>query len=281
MRLVIAGGRGFLGRHVVAAARRAGHEPLVTGRGETIPPAADAVVHLGLFNAGDAEQAVAAEGARRRFVVASSGDVYLRYGWIIGTEADAGPPGLLDEQAPVRTHSYPYGREARGPKGPLIDYDKILVERVVQRIGAVVLRLPKLYGPGSSMPFGPALQRLAAGERVPVGERAAAWRWTHGYVEDVAEAFVLAAEEQGIDGRTYNVGEAHVPTLGERMQTLAEAAGRSGAVDVVPDVDVPPELRVEISRVADLIYDTRRIRAELGWREAVDLREALRRTAAG
>jgi uncharacterized protein YbjT (DUF2867 family) len=36
----------------------------------------------------------------------------------------------------------------------------------------------------------------------------ASWRWTHGYVEDVAAAVALAVMDERAAGRTYNVGEA-------------------------------------------------------------------------
>ncbi len=34
------------------------------------------------------------------------------------------------------------------------------------------------------------------------------WRWTHGYVEDVAAAVALAVMDERAAGRTYNLGEA-------------------------------------------------------------------------
>jgi nucleoside-diphosphate-sugar epimerase len=275
VRVVIAGGRGFIGRHVVAAMGRAGHETIVVGRGESIPTA-DAVVHLGLYSEADAVSAAASvRGTGPRLVVASSGDVYRVYGWILGTEAEAGGAGPLDENAPLRTQLYPYGRE----RGTLIDYDKILVERVVREAGAVVLRLPKVYGPGDPQAtFSAHVERIRAGVPVVVGESVASWRWTHGYVEDVAEAFLLAAVHPGIEGRTYNVGEAPTPPLADRVRALARAAGSASRIDIVPDDDVPVDLRVPIVRAADLVYDTRRIRGELGWRERVPEGEALRRT---
>jgi len=279
VRVVVAGGRGFIGRHVVAAMGRAGHETIVVGRGDPIP-AADAVVHLGLYNEADAGTAVASvRGTRARLVVASSGDVYRVYGWILGTEAEPGGEGPLDEDAPLRTRLYPYGREARGPRGTLVDYDKILVERAVREVGAVVLRLPKVYGPGDPQAtFSAHVERLRAGAPVVVGESVASWRWTHGYVEDVAEAFLLAAVHPGIEGRTYNVGEAPTPPLADRVRALARAAGSASRIEVVPDDDVPADLRVPIARAADLVHDTRRIRGELGWCERVPEGEGLRRT---
>jgi nucleoside-diphosphate-sugar epimerase len=257
---------------------RAGHETLVVGRGETIP-VADAVVHLGLYNEMDARAALAGlRGRTPRLIVASSGDVYRVYGFIIGTEPDPAAAGPLDEEAPLRTSLYPYGREARGPKGVLIDYDKILVELVVREVGAVVLRLPKVYGPGGHpSPFEPYLLRLRAGAPIVVGQGVARWRWTHGYVEDVAEAFVAAAADPRAEGRIYNVGEEPTPTLFERVRALTAIAG-GPPVAVVPDAEVPSDLNVPIARVADVVYDTRRIRDELGWRERVAPQEALRRT---
>jgi nucleoside-diphosphate-sugar epimerase len=121
------------------------------------------------------------------------------------------------------------------------------------------------------------LSGLTWNRTIVVGQGVAGWRWTHGYVEDVAEAFVLAAADPRAEGRIYNVGEEPTPTLFERVRALTAIAG-GRPVAVVPDAEVPSDLNVPIARVADLVYDTRRIRGELAWRERVAPQEALRRT---
>ena len=77
-------------------------------------------------------------------------------------------------------------------------------------VPSVVLRLPKLYGPESN-------QDLAT---VYGYRKLGPWRWTHGYVENVAEAVVLAAIHPGAHRRIYNVGEEYTPTVEERLRSL-------------------------------------------------------------
>ncbi len=134
-----------------------------------------------------------------------------------------------------------------------------------------VLRLPKVYGPGDAVSaFGAAVRRRRRGEPVVGGERVAAWRWTHGYVEDVAHAIGLAAT-RGASG-VYNVGEAKTPTMLDRLRAIVER------VEVVPDDQVPSDLGVPIVNPVNLVLDTSRIRRELGYREIVDERTAYART---
>jgi nucleoside-diphosphate-sugar epimerase len=273
VKVVVAGGRGFVGRHVCAWLARAGHEVAVAGRGDSLD--GDIVIHLALFDEATARTAVAAVGSRP-LVVASSGDVYRVYDQLRGREPWEGvQPGMLSEDAPLRAELYPYGREAVTPKGTFVDYDKILVERAVLAAGATVLRLPKVYGPGDPLPeLGPAVRRARAGAPVVIGNRVAAWRWTHGYVEDIAHAIGLAATLPVVRGRIYNVGEPDPPTAVERLRAAV------GAVEIVADDAVPAELATPIANAVDLVYDTSRIRRELGYREPTAAVDALARTLA-
>jgi nucleoside-diphosphate-sugar epimerase len=77
-------------------------------------------------------------------------------------------------------------------------YEKILVERHVleqAQLPGTVLRLPKVYGPG-----GNANLATIYGYRDRLG-----WRWTHGYVENVAAAIALAALHPAAANRVYNL----------------------------------------------------------------------------
>jgi nucleoside-diphosphate-sugar epimerase len=213
---------------------------------------AEVVVHAVPVGSADAHAAVAAF-PRARLIALSSGDVYKVYGALLGLEA-APPPGPLDEDAPVRSVEYPYGRgPVDSPWGPLSDYEKLHVERAVLGAGGTVLRLGKVYGPGDGH-----LERWLAALRLKkaIGVERAHWRWTHVFVEDVARAVALAVEVSSPGGRVYNVGEAETPTRLERFELLARVAGLP--LEVSPALEQP---------VPDLILDSSRIRRELGFVE--------------
>jgi nucleoside-diphosphate-sugar epimerase len=243
MDVVVAGGRGFVGRATCAWLEANSHSVQVAGRGDRLD-FGDVVVHLGLFDEATTVAAVA-QLRGRPFIVASSGDVYRVYDQMHGREPwDGEQPGPLDEDAPLRTRLYPYGT----------DYEKILVERVALAAGAIVLRLPKVWGPGDHGTLVTAAEQLrAAGQRVEVARSVANWRWTHGHVADVAHAIGLAAGSD-VRCRVYNVGERETPSLAARL-----------CADIVEPGCEPLALRVPIANAVDLVMSTDRIRAELGF----------------
>src|SRR5205823_11503925 len=86
-------------------------------------------------------------------------------------------------------------------------YDKLDVEEVARPAGAVVLRLPLVYGPRDHLRREePWLRRARAGRRrIPIG--AGNLVWTKGFVRDVAAGIRLAAEAPGLAGEVLNLGE--------------------------------------------------------------------------
>ncbi len=64
-------------------------------------------------------------------------------------------------------------------------------------------------------------------------EGQARWRWTRGYVENVAAAIALAATDQRAASHTYNVGEERAPTEEEWVRRIGQAAGWQGEVKAV------------------------------------------------
>jgi nucleoside-diphosphate-sugar epimerase len=206
--------------------------------------------------------------------VISSGDVYRAYGRL--KRAEPGPPDRapLDEEAPLRDSRFPYGG----------DYEKILVEegcRTQSALPVTILRYPAVYGPNDGHRFRPWLGPMLEGVgEIKVQDGFPDWRWTHGYAEDVAEALVLAATDLRATGRTYNVGEAETPTWGERLADLGRTAGWNGRFVAAPAEELPEPQRFALDFTHHLVYDTRRIRAELGYREIVPREEGYRRTIA-
>jgi nucleoside-diphosphate-sugar epimerase len=311
MRVLIIGGTAFIGPHVVRSLVSGGHEVTIFHRGEHEPelpgtvrhvhsPSAafpvlkfpaelvswkpDVVLHMVTMGERDAEAVVRAfKGVARRLVVPSSGDVYRAYGVLIGSESPNVGTDLLDEESPLRTNLYPYRKMAKSPDDWIYNYEKILVERVVMsnpELPGTILRLPAVYGPGDSRHgFSDHLKRMDDGRRaILLDENQARWRWSHGYVENVAGAITLAISDDRARGRIYNVGEESVPTTAERARLLAKLVGWTGEMVPLPRTALPKHLRNPYNYSRDLAYDTSRIRSELGYAETVSVDEGLRRT---
>ena len=104
--------------------------------------------------------------------------------------------------------------------------------------------------------------------------------YRHGFVEDVAEAVVLAVTQARDAGRIYNVGEAETPTWAERIAEIGRVAGWKGRIVPVPAAELPESQRYPADFTHHLAIDSTRIRAELGYAEIVSREEALRRTIA-
>src|SRR5262249_26452149 len=211
VRIAIVGAGGFIGKPLAAQLIAAGHEVIAIGRAnaEHVEPV-EVVLHLSLFNESDARAALARwRGRAGRFVAISSGDGYRGSGQLHGTGPwDGTQPPPLDEDAPLRAGLYPYGRSTPSPWGTLVDYEKILVERALP--DAVILRLPKVYGPGDR---NRTFAREIAERETRIDEGLSRWRWPHGDVDDVAAAIALAAGHPRAAGRIFNVGERETPTM--------------------------------------------------------------------
>lgn len=207
----------------------------------------------------------------------SSEDVYRAYDRVTGRDPGPPDPIPLREDAPLRDKLYPYERE--GVEG----YEKTLVERVVTShpdLPGTVLRLPAVYGSGDEQHrLYPYPKRMD--ERRPtilLEEGMAGWRWTHGYVEDVAAAIALAVVDERAAGRTYNVGEADPLCWGEWVREIGCAAGWTGEVSEVPKGSLPNDPMAGLDTDQQWVVDTSRIRRELGYRETTSREEAIRRT---
>jgi nucleoside-diphosphate-sugar epimerase len=228
-------------------------------------------------------------GITQRVVAISSQDVYRAYGRLIGIESGPIDSVPLTEDAPLRQRLYPYrGETPRSQEDRsrwLDDYDKILVERVVMGdpyLPGTILRLPAVYGPGDRQHrLFTYLKRMDDGRSaILLDEGQARWRWTRGYVENVAFAIALAVADERAAGRIYNVGEAKTLSEAEWVKQIGRTAGWSGQIVTVPIDRLPFHLREEIDTDQHLVVDTTRLRAELGYGEPVSLDDALRRTIA-
>ena len=308
MRVLAIGATGFIGRHVVRKLAAAGHEVAVFHRGSTAVAAQkgvteiigdraamdemrerfrefapDVAIDMILSSAAQAQADVEAlRGVARRIVAVSSGDVYRAMAVLHRLEG--GPPERvpLREDAPLRTQSQTYSPEAlaaaRNVFGWLdAEYDKVQVERVIRSspdLPATVIRLPMVYGEGDPLHrLYPVAKRIADGRPVFLEESVAQWVPCRGYVENVADAIVLAAVSEKAAGRVYNVADRVSCSEADWTRKVA-------AVVTVPREKAPPHLVKPHNFAQHLFLDSEAIRAELGYTEAVASEEALRRTIA-
>jgi nucleoside-diphosphate-sugar epimerase len=174
------------------------------------------------------------------------------------------------------------------------DYDKIGVEEILastESLPVTILRYPAIYGPGDRQyRFHYFAKRMSDGRgTILLRETESHWRWTHAYAEDAAFATYVAVTKDP-PSRIYNVGEALVPTVNERVEQIALVMGWQGRILVVSD-DAMPESLLPESRLRNLpnfqrppdyrqqyALDSGLIRRELGYHEVVSFEEGLRRT---
>jgi nucleoside-diphosphate-sugar epimerase len=215
-------------------------------------------------------------------VVLSSEDVYAPYGRLLGLEPGAPAQAASSEDSPLRESRFPYRAKAQGPDDLAHDYEKILVERAAASdpaLPATILRLPCVWGPNDPhRRVGQVLDRFRASGDYAMEAARTSWRWTRGFVEDVADAIALAVTDARASGRTYNLGEERAHTEREWVERIGRAAGWRGRVCPVSREELPPELtEPPLDYSHDLVADTSRIRRELGFRERTDPAEAMRR----
>jgi nucleoside-diphosphate-sugar epimerase len=311
MRILVIGGTGFSGPHVVRRLCELGHELALFHRGETNANLPDGVQHVYgdrrhladfadelrrlvpelvldmiPFAAQDAWSVVCTfKGIARRVVALSSQDVYRAYGRLIGIERGPIEPVPVGEDAPLRTRLFPYRDRAKGADQPPYHYEKILAERLYMsepELRGTILRLPMVYGPRDPQHrLFEYLKRMDDGRpAILLAEGMAGWRWTKGYVENVAQAVASAVADDRAAGRVYNVGERETLTEVEWVRAIGRAAGWEGEVIVVPGASVPEGLVPEVDTDQHLVADTARIRQELGYTEEVSCEEGLRRAVA-
>ncbi|HEV8660515.1 MAG TPA: NAD-dependent epimerase/dehydratase family protein [Thermoanaerobaculia bacterium] len=265
MRVLVVGGTRFIGPHVVRALRERGDDVIVFHRGTSCDDGAhihadrsrvgdlargdfDVVIDMIAMSERDARMLVDAMRTRaRRLVMISSADVYRQYGRFIRTEPGDPDRVPLTEESPLRERLFPYGEATQ--------YEKILVEREAMKMTTTILRLPAVYGPGDEQ------HRLRS-----IDETHPQWRWTRGYVENVADAIVLGAMDDRASGRIYNVGEPDAPTEREWARLVKFARRRRAALHY--------DFR------CDLIIDTTRMRQELGYTERISRDAAVAATIA-
>ena len=317
MNILIIGGTNFIGPPVIRELAAGGHRITVFHRGQTqttLPEgvdeilgdrhqfsthrsevqqiAPDVVLDMIPYTQADAQEVLETiRGICDRVVAISSQDVYRARDVLWGIEPDQPDPVPLTEDAPLRSHLYPY--KDNPPLGLPSDYDKILVEQAYlndAEIQSTVLRLPMVYGPGDPLHrFAAYLDRMQRGRSVIVLEKTLAnWRSSYGYVENVAHGIALVVTHRFSDRsegndrerhpRIFNISEQSPLSEIERVTLLGQLAGWTGKAIAVDVEQLPESHHFPFNMRQDWVTDSSRIRQQLGYREHVDRKEAMKRT---
>ena len=310
MRVLVIGGTGFIGRHVVRHLVHSEHEVAVFHRGSTEAalPAGVEHIHGGreslaadlprfrrfrpdtvvqmVIPSGNDQTATALletfKGVASRSVVTSSRDVYRAFGRLHRLEK--GPPDAapLTEESPLRGTMYPYRTLTDDPSWH--DYDDLLVERIVMGepdLPGTVVRLPVIYGPDDDRfhrTF-PYLKRMDDHRpAILLDAERARWRDSRVYVEDAAWAIALAATNDRAAGRIYNVAPQQTLSEAEWVVAVGREAGWTGSVVAVPSERLPKHMVRDLDYQNDLALSSRRIRRDLGYSERIPFEGGLRTT---
>lgn len=309
MQILVIGGTGFIGQHVVRNLIDANHRVTVFHRGHSqvdfpsdvsyiygdrnrltdysaalLSTAPDVILDMMLTTEEQARaftDLFADSGAR--VVMVSSADVYRAYSRLFRREPGPPDPTPLTEEASLREKLYPYRDLDVELYSESSAYDKIPAERQIldhPRLSATILRLPMVFGPGDYLHrLYPYARRMADGRpAIILQQEHASWRAPRGYVENVAVAITLAVLKETRDRQIYNVAMPDQPTEEQWVRLIGAAMGWEGRVIVAPQDTLPQAMRQDYAFEQDWHLDTARIRRKLGYNEPVALDEALQRT---
>ncbi|MDZ7344304.1 MAG: NAD-dependent epimerase/dehydratase family protein, partial [candidate division KSB1 bacterium] len=149
----------------------------------------------------------------------------------------------------------------------------------VYGIRACSLRLTNTYGPRMLMKHnrqgfaGVFIRQAINGEEIKLfgdGKQ----RRDFNYVDDVVQAFLLAAADDRANGEAFNLGGLEVFSLVRFVELLIEITGK-GSFTLVPFPDEKKKIDI-----GDYYGNYEKIRSVLGWEPQVRLREGLEKTVA-
>ncbi len=299
MRILVTGGAGFIGSHVVDALIERGHEVAVvddlsTGKREHLNPQAN-FYHLDIRDAQGLDEVFAAE--RPEIVNHQAARANVRESMekpVLYAEVNViGSLNLLELSRKYEVAKFIYastGGAVYGepeylpadeghPINPLDPYgaSKHFVEHYLYLYNAnyglryTALRYPNVYGPRQD-PHGEAGvvaiftgQMLQGGQ--PVINGSGEQERDFVYVGDIAEANIQAMERG--DNQIYNLGWGVGTSVNDIFARLKEITGYKGEA-----VHGPPKL----GEVFKIYLDASKARRELGWEPQVGLEEGLRKT---
>jgi UDP-glucose 4-epimerase len=290
MRVLVTGGSGFIGSHVVDKLAEAGFEPRIYDLlpsphhepgsvdsvvgdlfdDETLRDTmqdCDAVVHLAAYaDVGIvARQPVDAEACNSRGTLAvleaaRATDTRVIYGstiWVYGNSGN----GVIDEESPIGMPDHLYTASKLAGEMYCTSYAELY------DVPSTILRFGIPYGPRArpSAVIPIFISKALKGEPLTIaGDGQQTRRFV--YVEDLADG-VVAALERGGENRVYNLA-------GDETTTIRDLA------EIVSDLIVDTEIVHTPGRNGDFggaAISNERAAKELGWRASTPIREGVHR----
>jgi UDP-glucose 4-epimerase len=290
VKILVTGGSGFIGSHVVDKLADAGFEPRIydlrsslhhdPGSVDTVVgdlldadglrsamEDCDVVVHLAAYaDVGVvAEQPVNAEECNSRGTLAvleaaRATGTRVIYGstiWVYGASGD----GVIDEESPIGLPDHLYTASKLAGEMYCTSYAELY------DVPCTILRFGIPYGPRArpSAVIPTFVSKAVKGEPLTIaGDGQQTRRFV--YVEDLADG-VVAALERGDEGRIYNLAGDETVTIRELAEVVSDLVGGTEVVHTP-------------GRSGDFdgaVVSNQRAAEELGWRASTPLREGVRR----
>jgi nucleoside-diphosphate-sugar epimerase len=246
MRILVTGGTGFTGSHLVRRLLDKGHEVLVLDKQEglcheelkargarvesgditdqnlvhKLVKGCEVVHHIAAafrqLNVPDRYYwAVNVEGTR--YLLDAAHRFQVRKFIYCSTQGVHGhiqnPPG--NEQSPIAPEDYYQLTKFEG--------ERVVQEYVTKGLEAVILRPTAIYGPGDPGRFLILFRLVKRGSFLMFGDGTTFYHPV--YIDNLVDAFERAAEAEGIRGETYLIGDERYYSLNELVRHVAEALG--------------------------------------------------------
>jgi nucleoside-diphosphate-sugar epimerase len=305
-RVVVTGGSGFIGRHLVRGLVAAGAEVSVFDSAE---PAGDAVVAGVRYLTGDIRNPEQVSQA-----ITEGVDVVYHLAAVVGVDQYlARPLDVIDinfsgartvlEQASVvgakvvvastsevfgKNPAVPWAEDGDRVLGPTTadrwaySSSKALTEHLTfgfvrQRdLRATIVRYFNVYGPGQRPAYvvSRSIHRALNGHPPVVYDHGGQTR-CFTYVADAVRGTMLAGSSDAANGKAFNLGSTRESTVGEVIELVTKLTGLG---DPALEVDTSAALGPAYQDLARRVPDTTRAREVLGWTCETDLADGLAMT---
>jgi dTDP-alpha-D-glucuronic acid decarboxylase len=307
-RVVVTGGFGFLGSHLVEALVRRGDAVTIFDSGAALPDlpaAAIGVRHV----AGDVRDL-----ARLAEVITGDVDVVYHMAAVVGVDRYLDRPldvidinllgtrNVLDlatkaeAKVLLASTSEVFGMNPAVPWRE--DDDRVLGSTTIDRwsyasskalaehlafafarahgLAVTILRYFNVYGPRQRPAFvvSRTIHRMLSGERPVVYDGGSQTR-CFTFIDDAIEATIAAGMSEKADGECFHVGSSVETSVIQLAHLIAELIG---AGPEVVTSDTKERLGTRYQDLARRVPDTTKIREVLGWRSTTELRNGLRMT---